>query len=79
MTNSSLRRFAVVNSTDGSFHVHKHDCADLARRENARANGIEFAEAVDADACVDQIVESLRGDFGDEADQFFFNVYPCAR
>jgi hypothetical protein len=64
------RTFTVLNSLDGTFRVHKCGCRDIERGE--RYNGKWDVEGVSADDVIEREVEALRGDFGDEADDFIF-------
>lgn len=74
----ATNRFAVINTTDGTFRVHRHDCRDVQRDLDSRANGVYFKDAADVDALIDSEIAHLRVDFGDAADHFEFVVLPCA-
>lgn len=79
MTTTAAARFHIINSMDGSIHVHRAGCADITRRELDRANSDYVVTAKSGDAAFEAEIEALRADFGDEADDFTGRVYPCCK
>lgn len=67
--------FTVVNDADGTFRVHRTGCADVTRRMR---NSAWDVRAPDAEAVVKNERESLREEFGSDADDFEFVILPCA-
>lgn len=47
-----MPNLTVVNSLSGTMRVHRAGCADIARRELARANGTFDIDATDRDAAL---------------------------
>lgn len=72
--------FTVVNSTDGTMHVHRTGCRDLAK-EIRRSNG-EFTLDVNSR---EEAVQQIWSDFIDEWDGDLAigwentQFYPCVR
>lgn len=77
-----MTRFAIVDlaGSDGC-EVHGESCSHVKRAEGKTGalRGARIFVAADADAAVAAWRDELRGDFGDDADDFGARVLPCAR
>ncbi len=76
-----MSKLTVVNSTDGSMHVHAAGCADITRRELKNANGWFEIDASSEDGAVRDIWQDFaaewEGDFSTGRDETRF--FPCVK